>query len=201
MAKRSASKGLSYKRSKKDFYRTPYEAVLPLLAHLPNHVSFVEPCAGAGHLIGHLERHGHDCQRAYDIAPAKKSLIGGIEQADALQVKAQHFRDYYITNPPWSRPVLHALIEHLRVQRATWLLFDADWKYTVQMDVANKYGVQTVPQLLAYCHKIVAVGRVNWIENTGNKKGMDNAAWYLFTDQPNDGAPKFYPIGWKGDSV
>lgn len=196
MAKRSASKGLKYKRNARNYYPTPYEAVLPLLAHLPNHVSFVEPCAGNGVLIAHLERHGHDCQRAYDIAPQAP----GIEEQDALTVKAQHFRDYYITNPPWDRPVLHALIEHLRVQRSTWLLFDADWKYTVQEAMANRHGVQTVPQLLAYCHKIVAVGRVKWIAESKGQ-GMDNAAWYLFTDQPNDGAPKFYPIGWKGQDL
>lgn len=191
MAKRTASKGLKYKRNKRDLYRTTDpSAVLPLLAHLPNSVSFVEPCAGGGDLIRLLEAHGHVCENAYDIKP----LAEGIIKADALKVTAKHERDFYITNPVWTRHILHAMIEHWRKQRATWLLFDADWPHTEQKEIAQKYGVPTVSELWEYCHKVVSVGRVKWIEGSKNC-GMDNCAWYLFTDQKNDGAPKFYHKG------
>jgi hypothetical protein len=53
MGKRS-----SFDRVPRDFYPTPYEAVLPLLAHLPR-CTFNEPCAGNGALIRHLQQHGH----------------------------------------------------------------------------------------------------------------------------------------------
>ena len=46
--------------------RTPGKAVAPLLEYLSPRTRFIEPCAGAGHLIGHLEAAGHVC-RAYDL--------------------------------------------------------------------------------------------------------------------------------------
>ncbi len=49
MGKRS-----DFERVPRDFYPTPYEAVVPLLAHLPENCSYAEPCAGDGALIKHL---------------------------------------------------------------------------------------------------------------------------------------------------
>jgi hypothetical protein len=59
----------SFDRIPRDFYPTPYEAVVPLLPHLPWPCSFIEHCAGDGALIRHLERAGHVCNFAYDIEP------------------------------------------------------------------------------------------------------------------------------------
>lgn len=150
-------------RSKMDFYSTPYEAVLPLLPHLSPETRFCEPCAGEGHLITHLERHGHRCVSSYD-ANARSSYqhhdAAFLTHADVGE--ATHI----ITNPPWSRPVLHQLIERCAMLRPTWFLFDADWMFTKQ---ARQY--------LDRCHLIVSVGRVKWF---GNTVGKDNCCWYKF---------------------
>ena len=53
MGKRS-----NFERKPRDFYETPIEAVLPLIPHLGYDFTFVEPCAGAGVLIDHLEMNG-----------------------------------------------------------------------------------------------------------------------------------------------
>lgn len=193
MAKRTASIGLSYPRRDLDLYETwDPNAVLPLLPHLPNAVDFCEPCAGSRKLIDQLQAAGHRCVQASDIAPRS----AGVEARDALDLTTKNMRgDFIITNPPWSRPVMHAMIEHFRKLAPTWVLFDADWKYTEQKLVAKKYDVPTTLQLLAYCHKIVAVGRVVWIEGT-KKRGTQDCAWYLFTEKKNTGAPLFYPVGY-----
>ena len=77
-----------------------------------------------------------------------------------------------ITNPPWTRQILHPMIDHFRSMRPTWLLFDADWMHTKQ----------AIP-FLTYCHKIVSVGRVSWMQN--GTSGFDNCAWYLFDREPS----------------
>jgi hypothetical protein len=161
MGKRS-----SFARRPQDAYFTPYEAVAPLLPHLAPRTTFVEPCAGDGRLVRHLERHGHRCVGAFDIEP----LHDSVEQADALTLVFDDLadEDVAITNPPWSRDVLHPLIDHWRRMMPTWLLFDADWMHTRQ-----------ATPFLPFCHKIVSVGRVKWIEGS-KMTGKDNAAWFLF---------------------
>ncbi len=164
MGKRS-----DFKRRPMDFYATPEEAVLPLLPYLPANTKFCEPCAGEGHLIRHLEKHGHQCVIAFDVDPEKPYPV-----LDARNMEKQHFHDagYIITNPPWSRPILHNLIDRFANLTPTWLLFDADWMFTKQ----------STP-FMYYCRMIVAVGRVKWIEGSKNT-GKDNCAWYLFGPNP-----------------
>ena len=102
---------------------------------------------------------------ASDIAPNGDMAARTL---DAFEIEdAAPGVDWFITNPPWSRPVLHRLILHLSEMRPTWLLFDADWMHTKQ---ASEY--------LEYCRKIVSVGRVSWMGN--GVSGFDNCAWYLF---------------------
>lgn len=164
MGKRS-----DFERIENDFYPTPFEAVVPLFPFLKPGLRFIEPCAGDGRLIKHLETVGLKCVYACDIAPQAQ----GIEQRDVLFFdSALPPCDLIITNPPWDRPALHAMIERFTAQADTWLLFDADWMHTVQ---AAPYK--------ALCRKIVSVGRVKWIEGSANG-GMENAAWYLFSSQP-----------------
>ena len=76
--------------------------------------------------------------------------------------------DFFITNPPWDRKILHPILEKLPMIFPTWLLFDADWMHTKQSS-----------ELIKRCVKIVSVGRVKWIENS-KMTGKDNCAWYLF---------------------
>ena len=159
MGKRS-----NFKRRKHDKYATPYECVIDLLPHLRPKARFCEPCAGDGALVDHLTRHGFVCASARDIHPRRDD----IDKKDALRTLTGNIQ-YYITNPPWTREILHPLIEVLSDQYPTWLLFDADWAHT-------KQAIPYLPR----CRKIIPIGRVKWIPNSEHV-GKDNAAWYLFT--------------------
>jgi hypothetical protein len=171
MGKRS-----DFERKPRDFYPTPFAAVEPLIEYLPGHFTFVEPCAGNGVLVDHLESNGGICMWASDIEPqrferAPPSRYKDIHKNDYLELGENEMIDseYIITNPPWDRDILHPMIEHFAPQRPTWLLFDADWMHTKQ---SRPY--------LQHLHKIVSVGRIKWF---GNMTGKDNCAWYLFDAQ------------------
>lgn len=103
----------------------------------------------------------------YDIEPRsvfvqKKNMLG-ITREDLNGASC------CITNPPWSRTLLHALILHLRtLDIPAWLLIDANWMFTGQ----------AIPYL-KYCRTIATVGRVKWIPGT-KMTGKDDAAWFLF---------------------
>lgn len=159
MGKRS-----DFARIERDFYPTPESAVLPLIPHLAPGTRFIEPCAGNGALVRWLGKHGVTCQTAFDIEPADFT----VERRDAMSDWFTCGADVIITNPPWARPILHPMIEHLSARLPTWLLFDADWMHTRQ----------SAP-LMPLCRKIVSVGRVKWFPDT-TMTGKDNAAWYLF---------------------
>ena len=153
MGKRS-----TFERRPGDAYATPAPAVVPLIPYLRGIRSFAEPCAGDGALVRHLESLGLRCVYAGDIATGQ----------DALELDSYGEADAIITNPPWSRDVLHGLITHFQNIAPTWLLLDADWKQTRQ---AAPY--------LPHCSDIVAIGRVKWIEGSKHT-GKDNACWYKF---------------------
>lgn len=160
MGKRS-----DFERKEKDKYYTPYEAVTPLFPFLPMNTRFIEPCAGDGRLIRHLESAGHECAYACDISPD----CDGIEERDVLFFDAPlPTCDIIITNPPWDREPLHAMIEIFTSHADTWLLFDADWMHTIQ---AKPYK--------HLCEAIVSIGRISWEGN--GVSGMDNCCWYKFS--------------------
>ena len=119
--------------------------------------------------------------RASDLVGGLDSPDSRVERIDALDI-SHSSAEFFITNPPWSRPMLHALIEHLAGIKPTWLLLDADWAHTRQ----------AVPYL-KYCQRIIAVGRVKWIPGSLHT-GKDNACWYLFSRYPG------YEI-WSGGIV
>ena len=161
MGKRS-----DFKRVERDFYPTPLAAVVPLIPHLPRFASYVEPCAGDGALVRHLESFEMECFFACDIEPLwSDALIGNGLHLTEYEV---HGVDYIITNPPWDRKILHPMIEHFSKLRPTWLLFDADWMHTKQ----------SAP-FMPYLRKVVSVGRVKWIPDS-KMTGKDNCAWHLF---------------------
>lgn len=170
MGKRS-----SFERVPRDFYPTPYEAVVPLLPHLSAHTLFDEPCAGNAALIGHLQRHGHECLNAFDIQPEHPD----VEVGDAALLGPGSGADCFITNPPWDRKDLHPIIANLSRLLPTWLLFDADWMHT-------KQSIPFLPLL----KKIVSVGRVKWIPDS-KMTGKDNCCWYLF-DATSDDPTSFH---------
>ena len=158
MGKRS-----NFDRLPRDYYPTPAEAVRPLLPHLPAGSSFIEPCAGDGRLVDHLEAAGHHCVAALDIEPQRAGIIT-CDARGLCNVTA----DFFITNPPWARDVLHPIIENLSRQMPTWLLFDADWVHTRQ----------SAP-FMHLLKKVVSVGRVKWIPDS-SFTGKDNCCWHLF---------------------
>lgn len=175
MGKRS-----NFERKPRDLYPTPYEPCVPLLTFLQTRqkaVRFIEPCAGDGRLIGHLERHGHECVEAYDLEPQPlyQGVKTQIKKHDVLFMGGVKFKpcDYIITNPPWEREPLHKMIEYFSGQFPTWLLFDSDWKDTVQASPFKHI-----------CQTIISVGRVSWEGN--GVSGMDNASWYEFRTDRGD---------------
>ena len=172
MGKRSDG---TFERRPNDDYCTPWEAVPPLIPHLRGVRWFAEPCAGKRKLIEHLKSFGLQPTYCNDITWPQPN--GG--SGDALQFIGTMGCDAIITNPPWSRHLLHPMIERFGSIAPTWLLFDADWAHTRQ---AAPY--------LDYCSHIVAVGRLKWIENSPHT-GKDNVCWYRFFCQ-HSGGPRFF---------
>ena len=134
----------------------------PLLPYL-DAAEFVEPCAGEGHLIDQLESYGLRCVQALDVEPGRDD----IEYGDATSIRLAP-GSRVISNPPWTRPILHAIIENLAPQAPAWLLFDSDWLFTQQ----------SAP-FLRHLHLVVPVGRLRWVEGSPHD-AVDSCAWYLF---------------------
>lgn len=185
MGKRS-----NFRRRPQDKYRSfDPRAAATLAPHLPWGCRFWEPCAGAADLIKNLQPYGPECVVATDISPECE----GVYRLDALTVTREDVDvtgvSHIITNPVWTRPILHQMIDLFSAMRPTWLLFDADWMHTTQSKMANRHGVRTASDLMQHCVKVVSVGRLCWIEGT-NQSGKDNVAWHLF-DARHQGPTEF----------
>lgn len=164
-----------FPRKRNDLYRTfDPRAVAALLPHLPACTVFAEPCAGDGVLIDQLVRAGHVCAWASDIDPKRAD----IHENDATTCGLGAAKKY-ITNPPWTRWLLHEVIVNLSNQAPTWLLFDAAWVHTKQ---ARPH--------LNRLRTIVSVGRLRWIPDTPHD-GKDDCCWYEF-GAPSDAPTLFY---------
>lgn len=166
MGKRS-----EFERRKNDAYQTPSAAVVPVIPYLRGIQRFAEPCVGEGKLVAALERAGLECVLSGDIETGQDALTWpelSLAKFDAI-----------ITNPPWTRELLHPMIRRFQSIAPTWLLFDADWSHTRQ-----------AAPFLDQCSHIVSVGRVKWIEDSAFS-GKDNAAWYRFHAQ-HSGGPRFF---------
>ena len=156
----------------RDFYPTPFAAVRPLTPHLGRVRTFAEPCCGDGALVRHLESFGLRCVYAGDIATGQNALAcdsyGGVP---------------VITNLPYQRKLMHALIMHfMRAAPFVWLLIDFDWSATRQ-----------AAPFLRHCTDVVPVGRLRWIEGSEHT-GKDNFAWYRF-DARHKAGPIFHAHG------
>lgn len=166
MGKRS-----EFERRKNDAYQTPPSAVAPLIPHLSGVLTFAEPCCGEGRLLHTLEDYGLECKFWGDIDTGQDALTD-------TEILCQRF-DAIITNPPWTREILHPMILRFQSIAPTWLLFDADWVHTRQ-----------AAPFIDQCSHIVSVGRVKWIEDS-KFTGKDNAAWHRFHAQ-HVGGPRFF---------
>ena len=159
----------SFPRRHRDFYPTPEAAVERLLDHIEPGTTFYEPCAGDGSLTRHLEDGGLVCVGQSDIAPRGD----GIDRLDAFELEDAP-GEIFVTNPPWTRTDMHALIEHLAsMKKPTWMLIDADWMHTKQ---AGRFFIGGNRHT---CFQIVSVGRLKWIPGSKNT-GKDNCCWYGF---------------------
>ena len=143
---------------------TDPRAVRPLFDFIADaYIRFYEPCVGNGDLVNLIERYAiGECVGRSDI------------ELDARSTQYTTSAKCFITNPPWTREILHPIINNLRRQLPTWLLFDSDWMFTAQ---SNPY--------MQYCKIILPVGRLKWIPGTTDV-GKDNCAWYLFVDYQTD---------------
>ena len=169
MGKRS-----DFKRRPHDDYQTvDSRAVSVLMPYLTGIKTFAEPCCGRGELVKWLEASGLDCVQYCDI------IMG----TDALTVTDFNGADAIISNPPWTRKILHPLIQHFQNHLPTWLLFDSDWAYNIGSE-----------PYLDKCTDIVAVGRLRWFNDTA---GKDNASWYRFW-HGHSGGPRFHGRVMKG---
>ena len=169
---RGMGKRSDFKRIKKDFYPTPYEAVVPLFQHLSTNKTYHEPCAGNGALINHLEDHYFTVKGKGDIEPQRNDIY----RIDAMDLN-KCCGDAFVTNPPYQWDVLEPILEHLCKLAPAWLLLPADMMHNKRMLKHMKH-----------CVTIQSIGRVKWFDN---KSGMENSAWYLF-DKKHKDLTRFY---------
>ena len=154
MGKRSSG---TFERIEKDAYMTTdRRAVRPLIEFYGGSwLEYYEPCVGNGDLVRLL-------------SGWSKCVGSSDTELDARYTTYETTADFFVTNPPWSRELLHPIIDNLRRQLPTWLLFDSDWMFTAQ---SNPY--------MKFCKAVLPIGRLKWIPGS-NHTGKDNCAWYLF---------------------
>lgn len=179
MGKRTlTTTGITHAPRARDYWSTiDPKARGPLVPHLPRGVKYAEPMAGAGALIRILGPE-IDCVWASDLEPQAE----GITQGDVLECELGDAQ-MFITNPPWTRKLLHRVVIHLSDLAPTWVLVDADWMNTGQ------FG-----RLASRCRRIVYIGRLIWIPGTTNA-GFTACAWYGFDKPIPRSVPEFYPHG------
>ena len=156
-----------FTRAPRDYYGTiDPDAIKPLLPFIRGQ-RYCEPCAGRGDLIDLLRPHA-TCINAYDIEPADPLRV---MRGDAVTMGAASGVDCYITNPPFSWVILEPLVLNLTRHRVpVWLLLPADMMHNKRM-----------VSLMTKCSDVVSIGRLFWQPN--RIKGVDNYAWFCFTDQ------------------
>ena len=160
----------NFERIGRDAYQTiDPRAVAKLVPHLRGIKTFAEPCAGEGYLVGQLQEAGLICTYEGDIATGFDALTYPFDENSF---------DAIISNVPWRRDILHAMILRFQAMAPTWLLFDAEWAHTKQ----------SAP-FMDQCSHIVSVGRMKWIPDT-TMTGKESAAWYRFHAQ-HVGGPRF----------
>jgi len=157
------------------YYTWDARAYTPMRAIFRQIGSFVEPCAGGGDMIRALEAIHPRCVYACDIEPTAdfdRILKLSYDQIDPAIFK---HADYIITNPPWTRSVMHPFIEWcIASGTPAWLLIDTNWASSRQ-----------ARPLLSYCSDIVPTPRLKWIPDSKDS-AKDDTAWYRFQETPCD---------------
>ena len=148
-----------------------------------NFGEFVEPCAGDGVLIKHLEEHcGFTGGYGFDIEPNHSSIskIDASNETDMANVLSLTNCNKIITNTPWDWKLLEPMLElWLSLGFECWLLLPSDFAHNAR---SSKF--------IRRCTDIVPVGRLKWIPDS-KYTGKDNCAWYRFV--PWQANCKFHP--------
>ncbi|MEL7299350.1 MAG: hypothetical protein AAFM92_03110 [Pseudomonadota bacterium] len=164
-------------KNDRGFYRTPPEAVAPLVPHLPRGVRYWEPCAGDGAIMDVLP----GCVRASDTKPLRRDIqcmnVSAIRRFGVDLCGAQMF----ITNLSFPTGNTRGdptvpMIEHLAELLPLWTILPGDMLF-------NRYFARVHP----ICVKVVPIGRVSWEGN--GVAGKANACWCLF-DAKHIGQPR-----------
>jgi hypothetical protein len=159
------SKRGTYEKQPRDFYPTPQEAVTPLILQFSPGMTFIEPCAGNGALVNHLENiMGWHCEMAFDIEPQDEKVF----KFDAMLLEDYLECDMIVTNPPFTWSVLCPMLHHFLTLKTTLLLLPADYMHNKRFS-----------PFMRQCSNIYSIGRVKWIEGS-KTTGRENYAWYLF---------------------
>lgn len=172
-----SKRGEAFERSPRDLYETvDPRAVAALLPYVDKSMPFVEPCAGAGALTDQLLAAGMACAGELDIQPLRPHIA--MLDARAVRLNAG---EQVITNPPFTRKLMHEIMLHCARQVPSWFLVEADWLFTQQATpILTKHGAQAV-----------AIGRLKWFrEDDPRQKGndpMDNMAWLQLVPEPFGG--------------
>ena len=153
---------------------------------------------GDGAIVSILEARGFEARFLADLEP-QGDMTELAEVGDVLDTESWQYEDCdaIISNPPWPLPPNKLIgrpggsptiqiIQHLMWIKPTWLLLSSDFMH-------NRYFEHLSP----FCTKVVAVGRVSWMNNS--KKGFDNAAWYRFDANSEDVPDWFTPNREAGD--
>lgn len=180
-ARRRGARQSRYARRANDAYDTSDPgAVAPLLPFLQPGTRFIEPCAGAGDLVRQLQAAGHVCAAAFDIAPRAE----GIEAIDAMSPRWSAVDgEIIITNPPYSRPLVHDLIDTFTGRAGlAWVLLEADFAHR-----------RCNARFMVRCRLVLTIGQIRWVPGTKHKS-TKLYAWYLFA-QRTAGGTLFFPAG------
>jgi hypothetical protein len=155
--------------------------------------TYAEPCWGLGHLEKGFQRFGLTCVSRSDIDPPEADdpdlcfpVADTVHRLDGrfLTRDGLNGADAIITNPPWSRDVLHELIPLWAGFATTWLLFDAAWKN----------NGRTVPHLIEkHCTDFVPLPRLKWFG--GQHTAARDCGWYRFCAQGSPSGLRFWPRG------
>jgi hypothetical protein len=160
---------------KDKYYTWDARAYVPVRSIFRKIGTFIEPCAGAGDMIRQLEKIGPRCTYACDVEPTgefERIVDHGYEEIGTAIFK---HADYIITNPPWTRSVMHPFIEWcIASGLPAWLLIDTNWASSKQ-----------ARPFLAYCSDIVPTPRLKWIPDSKDS-AKDDTAWYRFQGTPCD---------------
>lgn len=175
------------------FHPTVAECIPSLVPFIRDYETYIEPCAGAGHLIDHLENALPQiiCVGACDINPkkhwiTKSDCFDYVNNFDKVNYESCCFDDVdaIITNPPYSRhhtKLYHRMIAEFSRLKPTWLLLPGRFAFNV-----------TFAPFMAYCHDVVTIGRVTWYPETKEKETSD-VAWFHFDQNREFTSTKFHP--------